>query len=727
MSYKILYMKITHIPFKKNIHHLSLFILLTCLLSGLGWGTPKTGYLIHFNGIRSGTQALELLDQAQKGGAEVINIIPPSHIWEDPESLAVLQALIKGVEEKKLDFLITRIDANTLNGTNYLYQNILSEGNGPESKPDLERILGNPEYAQWMKEETEFYGKEFGNNPYLLGFSVGILQDPFQMMFSKNTQGKYVFSQRTQFAREYWLNWLEEKLGNVERINREYNSQFASIADIPVPASEEDQRFYYSRRAYYDFIRSANDWFLQQYQDNRTLWKSHSPKPLILGISWNTGDILASGSSCYTALDLQKWLIESDAMGMTFYTDASQPDGGLGALQSTLDLAGMASEMGKPLYILEMGHRGSSKEPGTYFRDLDTLLALPSQPETLIYRYFHENVLTQNSDARYMVNAAGRVLDPSFSVTRKALSDARMSKFDRNTPYLYVISYPISVRDDELSGDFYNMLHSASRNIPLRWVDYSDIAFIPSQSMVLLAPAWEKPLSDYFLANFRILAKRRDWQVMVDDNNYPGLRVELGKEIKGATIDLKGFLQDTSVANPGAGFASAIADYYESQFKTIPNKVTPEQGITVLSGEKNIRIFFDKIPDHAIKLDISSWDTKKVPTLNLFIQNRDGKPVPILLVNSNSSTLKMEQVKIVSRNAKTGRFTPVTPQPTKEGLGIMVESQREYALGYMAQPKGTVMKEETPETAKKAVQKTPAKKTAPVKKAPVKKKTKKKK
>lgn len=687
-------MKTIKTLFNKTIKFSALFILLAGFLAASGWSAPKIGYLIHFNGLRSGTQALELLDSAKKGGAEVINIIPPSHIWEDPESLAVLQALIKGAEERKLEFIITRIDANTLSGTNYLYENILSEGRGPEGRPDTERILGNKEYAEWMKEETEFYGKEFGNSPYLTGFSPGIIQDPFQTMFTRNGNGKYIFNQRTQFAREYWMNWLTNKLGSIERINQEYNSQFGSLTDIPVPASEEDQRYYYSRRAYYDFMRSVNDWFMQQYQENRDIWKKYSSKPFILGVSWNTGDILAAGSSCNAALDIQKWFVDADAIGLTFYTDANQPDGAMGTLQATLNLTGMATEMGKPLYVLEMGHRGSSKEPGTYYRELGALLSLPSQPEVLIYRYFHENVLSQASDPRYMVNAAARNIEPSFTLGRKALATARMSKFNRNTPYLYVISYPLSVRDDGLAGDFYNMLHSASRCLPLRWVDYNDVAFIPSQSLVLLAPAWKRPLSDYFLNNFQVLAKRRDWQVMVDDNNYPSLRTVLGKDIKGATIDLKSFLQDTSVANPGAGFAAAIADYYETQYKIIPNKVTPIPGMAVLSGENDIRLFFDKTPEEAVKLDLSTWNPGKTASLNLLVSTRAEKPIPLLLTTTGKSSIKLDQVKVVVRNAKTGRFTPVTPEVVKEGLGIMVQPQVEYALGYISQPKGTLMKAE---------------------------------
>jgi hypothetical protein len=60
---------------------------------------------------------------------------------------------------------------------------------------------------------------------------------------------------------------------------------------------------------------------------------------------------------------------------------------------------------------------------------------------------------------------------------------------------------------------------------------------------------------------------------------------------QGATIDLKSFLQDTSVANPGAGFAAAIADYYETQYKIIPNRLPQSGHGSIIRGKRYPVIF----------------------------------------------------------------------------------------------------------------------------------------
>ena len=124
---------------------------------------PKPGFVVHFDFIKNVSEGCVLVDIAERAGAKVINLVPPAHVWEDPVSLAALDAIIKEINRRGLSLVFTRIDAAKLpdrsgNRPYYLYDRILTEpGRLPDGKATAEYFrttVGEDGYAEWMEEET---------------------------------------------------------------------------------------------------------------------------------------------------------------------------------------------------------------------------------------------------------------------------------------------------------------------------------------------------------------------------------------------------------------------------------------------------------------------------------------------------------------------------------------------------------------------------------------------
>ena len=303
--------KVTQIRFSLLIPSLFLFLL------SISFSAPKVGYTLDFDKLHSVTQAKQLLNAAHKSGARVINIIPPAHIWENKTSKAILDAFFEESQKLKMDILITRIDADYPNGKNYLYDSVLTKpgalpGEVTRGKRPYLATVGNTAYEDWMQEETEFYSREYGAKPNLIGFNVGFFADPFvvktgSLLFEDNKTKRYEIAQYTSFAKALWQHWLVQKLGTLDRINQEYQTKFTSIAEIPLPLNEEDKHFELSTRAYTDFITCISEWVIGNYKINQTLWHQHSQSPFIFELDVWTSDRFANGRGAYTAFDFSKW------------------------------------------------------------------------------------------------------------------------------------------------------------------------------------------------------------------------------------------------------------------------------------------------------------------------------------------------------------------------------------------------------------------------------------
>lgn len=549
--------------------------------------------------------------------------------------------------------------------------------------------IGNDSYAQWMKEETEYYAKEYGNEPNLIGFNVGLFSDPFLsrlggLLVLDKKNNRYEITQKSAVTRNYWQTWLIQKLGTIERINQEYKTTFASVTEIPLPVSEEDKQFGLPNRAYVDFVSSINDWILTQYQNDLAKWHEYSTIPFIFQIDGRTADALAKGHGAYTALDIPKWFSVADAVGISLYADCEQDDLGLGALQGTLNMCAFATELGKPLFVLESGAVGPQGEPPKYMSNLLFHIALPYQPVTYIYEYFQETHPAMIHDPRYMLTVQGKPLDPSYSLVKKSFSVMPKLNAQRLIPYIYIVSSPRTIRDDVLAGRFYAMTKSAASYVPIRWVDYDDMAFIPQKSFVLLAPSWTTPLSDDFQRDFMKLAKARDWEVMLDGNNYPMIQQNLKSEIHGATIDLREFLKDSQTVNAGLGFGKAIVEYYERQLKSKPNGLSPDVGMAVVPYTNGLFVTLNYSINEKLALDLENWKMKPTDSFYLTLNRRDGEPTPVAVASDILSQKAKYTIRIEAQNPQTGKMVLLKYHSAKEAIEFSAEDEREYRLSFQS-------------------------------------------
>ena len=665
----------------KYLCSITFMLLFGLLLATVSFAAPKLGYTIHFTGLRNSAQAIQVIGLAKKAGADVVNVVPPAHIWESTESLSILKTIFDEAEKQQIGIVITSIDADAVNGQNYLHQRVFSDTDIHVDRPEIENIIGNDKYTKWMQEETVYYGRTFGKHPALVGFNVGIYSNPFQYFFRKTAiEQDYIFIQKTAGSRNYWIDWLSNKLGRLERINQEYQSTFATITDMTIPIMEDDPSYPLTRRANYDFLRCVNEWFINNYKTNHDLWHQYSDKPFIIQVNSEASNILAQDAGIYAALDVNQWFASADAVGLSLYTNSKQDDLGLGQMQNLLNLAGMSGEMGKPLFILESGHRLAAPELGIYLRELSSRIALPSQPVLINYEYFQEFQLSKKTDARYMVNAAGRVFDPSFDIIRKNLTEVKTTKTNRLTPYLYIIEYNRGLRDDESAGKFYSLMQDAGTFVPIRWCDYSDIAFIPAKSLVLIAPTWKTSLSDTFVQQFLTLAKRREWHVMLDEQTYPTLQTLLGQELKGATIDIAGFMQDTSSDRPGLGFGKALVEFYEKQLLNVPNMVSPDIGLAVLPGPQDLQLFIHQPTQDPIVVHLDSWNPATEKQFRFRHLSRTGQPVVIQLFPGKSATYSPAQIKVSMLSPKSGQLISMPVKSSKDSLQFLADHNTQFVF-----------------------------------------------
>lgn len=668
------------------LFYFALTLLFIIILINPIYSQPIPGYSIHFDGIRSVEQAVLLVQEAQKAGAGIINLIPPAMIWTNDSSRLILDKIFDESEKLGLYIIISRIDAAHPDGINHLYDDILSQMGSFSDETvtgirEYRATLGNRRYTQWMQDETKFYSKHYGNRNNLRGFTVGLFSDPFLarpgslLQFNPRTK-IYDIAQYTEPAKLWWQEWLIRNLGNLDRINREYQSEFKSIANIPIPHNEYDNRFGLSHRAYSDFILSINDWVIKNYLTNQAIWRENSPHPFLFVLDGATGEILANGRGAFALLDIAHWLYLSDAIGINLYTDLSLDDYGLGGLQQTLNLAAFQNELGKPIYILTSGIRGLTRDTGRYIKEITFRIGLPYQPRTYIYEYFHERNVRTTPNPRFLLNTQGKPIEPNYNLIKNLFSELTGKSTKRLSPYLYLIASPRTIRNDSTAAKFYQMIHSTGSVIPLRWVNHTEIAFIPSNSLVLLAPSWRNPLSDIFQRDLITLAKRRNWYLILDTENYPSIRTKLGNELNGATIDLSGFLQSVKLTSAGWGLGKALVEFYETEFDNKPNGVSPDIGLITIPFKNGIWINLDQPADGKLELDLTRWKLTELNYFQFTVSQRDGQATLL----SIKPGIDLNAIRMETFNPRTNKMEPVRFKIVNDKIELNADHLREYRI-----------------------------------------------
>jgi hypothetical protein len=469
---------------------LTAFLCSFLLLSGVNAKaeTPKPGFVVHFDFIKNASEGCALVDIATRVGAKVINLVPPAHVWEDPVSLAALDAIIKEINHRGLSLIFTRIDAAKLpdrsgNRPYYLYDKILNEpGRLPDGKATAEYFrstVGKVGYAEWMEEETRYYARHYGGLPNLIGINLGPFSEPFSaercgfLEYVEETR-TYEITQYTRFAEKWWHDWLAAHYNDVSALSREYGTEFASFDVVPLPLNEKDRRFERADLAYFDFARSLNDWYVERYMRCRSIWHEISHRadvPFILQLNGLFAEKIVMGRPGHAAFDVPGWIAMADALGISLYTHSGYPDMGHQSILATVNLLAMTGDMGKSVFVLEGGNEAPNVTLDPVELAFFGSVARKLAPQTYIYEFLKDKFnekYAQNPGK--VVTANGRIRSKAFNALQKLFTDIESHPILPETPVLYACFDSLSARENVQASIRYAALFDLAAFIPIRWI-----------------------------------------------------------------------------------------------------------------------------------------------------------------------------------------------------------------------------------------------------------------
>jgi hypothetical protein len=176
----------------------------------------------------------------------------------------------------------------------------------------------------------------------------------------------------------------------VSQLNLAYRTNFKSFESIPLPRDEGDPYFGAANRAYADFVRTINDWFIAQYENCRKIWHAQGGRieaPFILQFSGFDEEKFSFGRAAYSAFDRRDWASRADALGLSIYLNGGYKDFGHGSIERLIDRIKNEWNYTKPIFVLEGGVENPlpvfDKKELSYFGTV----ARPLVPKTYIYEF----------------------------------------------------------------------------------------------------------------------------------------------------------------------------------------------------------------------------------------------------------------------------------------------------------------------------------------------------
>jgi hypothetical protein len=471
-----------------SISALALLALFSSAAASAKATPPKPGYVLHFDFITNASEGLALVDVAVRGGAKVINLVPPAHIWDSRSSLEALDKILAEISRRHLSLVFTRIDASPLpdrNGSrfNYLYGRILTEpGRMPSGKATAEYFLttaGREGYGEWMEDETRFYAKRYGKLPNLLGINLGPFSEPDTAQrcgffeYEDETQ-RYEITQYTPAGERVWHRWLAAHFSSAVALSREYAAGYASFDAVPLPLNDKDRRFGRADLAYYDFARSLNDWFVERYHRCRSIWHEVSGRndvPLILQFSGGAAEKFMLGRPGFAAFDLPGWVAMADALGLSVYTNSGFPNMGHASILATLNLIAVAGDMGKDIFVLEGGNEAPNVTLDPVEMAFFGSVAAKVSPRTYIYEFLKDKFDEEySSNPGKVVTAAGAIRRPAFNALRKLFRQIEARPVAPETPAIYLLFDSMAARGNSAVGTMYAAMYDLAASVPVRWI-----------------------------------------------------------------------------------------------------------------------------------------------------------------------------------------------------------------------------------------------------------------
>jgi hypothetical protein len=479
-------------------------VILMCLVTPLlavaasSPSQPLPGYVVHFDFIANQLEARQLVRVAATSGARVINIVPPAHIWENQQALRMLDVILQEAAHHQLAVLFTRIDASyppDAHGRreNYLYNTILtSAGQMPDGTPTTKYFFttaGRAGYSEWMEKETRYYAKHYGKLPNLLGINLGPFSEPFAserggfLQYLRKT-GRYELTQYTPEAARLWHEWLRAHFCDITGVNRDYQTSFASLEEIPLPRSECDKRFgAHAGAAYFDFVRTINDWFIERYERCRRIWHEESKRsdvPFILQFSGFVAEKLAKARPGAAAFDLAGWITRADAVGLSLYTNSGYPDYGHASVVATVRLLELARDLGKDVFVLE----GGCEAPNVVLNEAELRFfasaAALLRPKVWIYEFLKDkfNEEYRNNPGK-LVCANGRTRPAAVRLLRSLFIELQTRPPMQETPAVAIIVDPTALRKDAALARASLALFDLAAIMPVRWATIESARALP--------------------------------------------------------------------------------------------------------------------------------------------------------------------------------------------------------------------------------------------------------
>lgn len=496
----------------------------------------KTGFTVHFDFINNLNEAKKIVEMAASTGAKVLNVVPPAHIWEDSLSQQMLDMIFAEASKRRLDIIITRVDASYPNPTvekrwNYLYTRILTEpGRTPLGRPTSKFFLatvGKKNYEQWLKEETQFYARHYANQNNLIAFSLGLFNETFVserggLLEYEQEEESYEIAQYTDYTESLWHEWLIQEFHDVETLNIEYSSSFSSIEEVPMPINEHDDQFGKACKAYYDFVQCINDWIVQQYEECRSLWHREAKQrdiPFLWQFNGFEPEKIMKGRSAFAALDICDWISRADAIGLSLYTNSGYKDLGHGSLSALIHLVSIARDLQKPVFVLESGTEVPQVIVDDFELNFFSLISLPLKPVTFIYEFFKTKY-----EEEYQIHW-GKIIDEHWTIHQEALLPIQhqfqflqLISLQPGKPCFYILDVPAYARNDSTVMRFYPLMYNVMVEWPVSFVRLRDLKRIPDSVSILLPPKSIRALTPKEEKHFLRLVKEKYFSIVTTDS-----------------------------------------------------------------------------------------------------------------------------------------------------------------------------------------------------------------
>ncbi|MDD5564597.1 MAG: hypothetical protein PHQ91_12870 [Thermoanaerobaculaceae bacterium] len=462
---------------------------------------PRVGFTVHWDFFASAAEAKRLVAFAIANGAEILNVVPPPHIWEQPRSLAILRWIFATARRHRVGIVLSRIDGSSLpdaagDRRNWLYTNVLTEpGRLPSGKPTPDYFLatvGKPAYERWLAEETAFYAKNFSSEPALVGFGVGMFNEPFVsqrgslLCFDPDTDS-YEIGQYTPYAAAVWRRFLAGRYGDIAGVNRRYGTHFPALAAVPMPGNERDPAFARPGVAYYDLVAAIDGWVVRRLDECRGIWHARSRRkvPFVLQFSGYVPEKFEKGRPAFAALDIFDWMTRADALGLSAYTNCEYPDRGHASVTAMVNFLRLGRILGKPVYVLEGGSEcdGAVLDAGELH--FFATVAAPLAPASLIYEFL------KVSYAEAFATSAGKLLGADWAprpdtvaAVRAALAEGKSAR--GGGPTTYVLDDLAGLPDDAALLAERAQLARLAVERPLTFVPPAALAGMPPGSTLVV-------------------------------------------------------------------------------------------------------------------------------------------------------------------------------------------------------------------------------------------------